>query len=168
VVPELSGSEFFGHERGAFTGASNSRVGALANADGGTLLLDELGELPLRLQAELLRAVQERSFKKVGGNAWERSQYRLICATHRDLERERAAGSFRTDFYFRIANVVCRLPSLEERREDILPLAHHFMRLQRPGWEPRLDCAVAQVIARRAYPGNVRELCLTERYRLAS
>jgi transcriptional regulator with GAF, ATPase, and Fis domain len=158
VAPELSGSEFFGHERGAFTGANQARDGALRIADGGSLFLDEVGELPLKLQAELLRAVQERSFKKVGSNSWETSEYRLICATHRDLLKDQSVGKFRKDFYYRIAGWMCRLPTLDERRSDILALVRHFMRQLRPDWEPRIDEPVERFLSRRDYPGNIRDL----------
>jgi transcriptional regulator with GAF, ATPase, and Fis domain len=104
VVPELSGSEFFGHERGAFTGAVGTREGAFALADGGTLFLDEVGELPLPLQGQLLRVVQERMYKRVGGNHWHRTEFRLVCATNKDLPREVERDAFRSDFYYRIAN----------------------------------------------------------------
>jgi transcriptional regulator with GAF, ATPase, and Fis domain len=158
VVPELSGSEFFGHERGAFTGANQVREGALAIANGGSLFLDEVGELPLKLQAELLRAVQERSFKKVGSNVWETSEYRLICATHRDLVEDQQQGKFRLDFYHRIASWRCRLPALDERRSDIMALVQHFALQQRPDWAARFDEPVEQFLVRRPYPGNVRDL----------
>ena len=128
VVPELSGSEFFGHERGAFTGAVGAREGAFALADGGTLFLDEVGELPLPLQGQLLRVVQERMYKRVGGNDWHQTEFRLVCATNRDLACEVGADAFRSDFYYRIASWSCRLPPLRERRDDILPLARHFIR----------------------------------------
>ncbi len=158
VVPELSGSEFFGHEKGSFTGASAARRGALALADQGTLFLDEVGELPVRLQAELLRAVQERRYKPVGANAWEASEFRLICATHRDLLTEEREGRFRLDFYHRIASYCVHLPSLDARREDIPPLTRHFIRVLRPDLEPELDEPVARYLSRRPYPGNIREL----------
>ncbi|MCA9166169.1 MAG: sigma-54 factor interaction domain-containing protein [Planctomycetales bacterium] len=106
ISPELAGSEFFGHERGAFTTAVTSRDGAFALANGGTLFIDEVGELPLSLQAELLRVVQERTYKRVGGNDWRQVNFRLICATNRDLEHERAQGNFRDDFYHRL-DVIC-------------------------------------------------------------
>lgn len=121
VVQDLSGSEFFGHERGAFTGASGPREGAFSLANGGSLFLDEVGELPLRLQAELLRVVQEKSYKKVGSNIWQKTNFRLICATNRDLAKEESQGNFRKDFFYRIASWVCKLPPLRERREDIIP-----------------------------------------------
>src|SRR5262249_44123862 len=131
IVPELSGSEFFGHERGAFTGAVAARDGAFALADGGTLFLDEIGELPSHLQAQLLRVIEEGTYKRVGGNAWQRTNFRLVCATNRDLPRLVEAGKFRGDLYFRIASWVFRIPPLSERIEDILPLARHFLALQR-------------------------------------
>ena len=158
VVPELSGSEFFGHERGAFTGAVAARDGAFALADGGTLFLDEVGELSLGLQAELLRVVQEHTYKRVGSNAWQRTDFRLQCATNRDLLREEADGRFRRDFYFRIASWTCRLPPLRERVEDILPLARHFLEKVRPGDAPELDDEVRELLLGREYPGNVRDL----------
>ncbi len=159
VVPELSGSEFFGHDRGAFTGAATARDGAFALADGGTLFLDEVGELPLTLQAQLLRVVQERTYKRVGSNAWQRTSFRLICATHRDLRQDVAAGRFRADFYHRIASRICHLPPLRTRGEDILPLAEHFLRAGKAGTGcPGFDRAVARFLINRGYPGNVREL----------
>ena len=116
VVPSLSGSEFFGHEKGAFTGASAAREGAFELANGGTLFLDEVGELPVALQAELLRVIQEGTFKRVGSNMWRKSTFRLVCATNRDVEAEQANGTFRNDFYYRIAGCTLHLPSL--RRAD--------------------------------------------------
>ena len=160
IVPELSGSEFFGHKRGAFTNAIADREGAFAAADEGTLFLDEVGDLPARLQPELLRVVQEGSYKRVGGNAWRKTRFRLICATHRDLLHEVETGNFRRDFYYRVANWSIRLPSLDERREDILPLARHFLgQLYRDREPPELDPAVRDLLLNRDYPGNVRDLC---------
>jgi transcriptional regulator with GAF, ATPase, and Fis domain len=159
VVPELSGSEFFGHERGAFTGAAAARDGAFALADGGTLFLDEVGELPLRLQAELLRVVQEGTYKRVGSNQWQKTKFRLICATNKDLKQEESEARFRRDFYYRIAGCACRLPALRERTEDILPLARHFLRKLRPGEESLdFDGSVRDYLMGRHYPGNVRDL----------
>jgi len=159
VVPELSGSEFFGHERGAFTGAIAARDGAFALADGGTLFLDEVGELPPTLQAELLRVVQERTYKRVGSNTWQHTNFRLVCATNRDLLQEEARGGFRRDFYYRIASCVCKLPSLRERTEDIIPLVEHFLRQVPVGGPcPELDEPVREYVLRRPYPGNVRDL----------
>jgi transcriptional regulator with GAF, ATPase, and Fis domain len=159
VVPSLSGSEFFGHERGAFTGAAAAREGAFELADSGTLFLDEVGELPVPLQAELLRVIQEGTFKRVGSNTWRKSAFRLVCATNRDLATEQATGSFRNDFYYRIAGCTLHLPSLRERREDILPLFRHFFRQLHPDrTPPELQGAVRDLLVSRAYPGNVRDL----------
>jgi transcriptional regulator with GAF, ATPase, and Fis domain len=159
VVPSLSGSEFFGHERGSFTGAVAARDGAFALADGGTLFLDEVGELPLALQAELLRVVQEGTYKRVGSNTWRRTGFRLICATNRDLLQEATGGTFRRDFYYRIAAWRCRLPSLRERSEDILPLVSHFLRQLHPDQKPpELDQSVREFLLAREYPGNIRDL----------
>jgi transcriptional regulator with GAF, ATPase, and Fis domain len=157
IVPSLSGSEFFGHERGSFTGAVTSRDGAFALADGGTLFLDEVGELPPTLQAELLRVVQEGSYKRVGSNEWRTTRFRLVCATHRDLLD--GGPEFRRDFYYRIAGWSCHLPTLGERMEDILPLALSFLAQLRPGQQvPAFDPAVRELLLRRTYPGNVRDL----------
>ncbi len=159
VVPSLSGSEFFGHEKGAFTGAAVARDGAFALADGGTLFLDEVGELPVNLQAELLRVIQEGTFKRVGSNTWRKSTFRLVCATNRDLGRARSEGTFRNDFYYRIAGCTVHLPSLRERTEDIVALFRHFFRHVYPDREPpELEDAVQELLVTRDYPGNVRDL----------
>ena len=159
VVPSLSGSEFFGHEKGAFTGAAAARAGAFERADGGTLFLDEVGELSVPLQAELLRVIQEGTFKRVGSNTWRKSSFRLICATNRDLAAEQANGNFRNDFYYRIAGCRLHLPSLRERPDDILPLFRHFFREAQPDREPpELEGAVHDLLVSRSYPGNVRDL----------
>ena len=159
IVPSLSGSEFFGHEKGAFTGASAPRTGAFELADGGTLFLDEVGELPVTLQAELLRVIQEGTFKRVGSNLWRKSSFRLICATNRDLAAGQAAGTFRPDFFHRISGCTLRLPSLRERTCDVIPLVEHFFAEALPGREPpRLSPAVRELLLHRPYPGNVRDL----------
>lgn len=159
IIPELSGSEFFGHERGAFTGAVSARDGAFALADGGTLFLDEVGELPESLQSQLLRVIQEHMFKRVGGNAWQRSSFRLVCATNRDLWAQVQHGQFRADLYFRLASFISRVPSLRERPEDILPLARRFLMEIGPDREtPELDTPVLEYLMKREYPGNVRDL----------
>ncbi len=159
IVPELSGSELFGHERGAFTGAVATREGAFALAHKGTLFLDEVGELPVTLQAQLLRAVQEHTYKRVGGNTWHQTDFRLVCATNRDLEVGIRNGSFRVDLYYRLASWVFRPPPLRDRREDILPLARHFLESVLPqGAEVEFDPAVAEYMESREYSGNVREL----------
>ncbi len=159
IVPDLSGSEFFGHERGAFTGAVAPRDGAFALANGGTLFLDEIGELPLALQGQLLRIIQEHTYKRVGGNAWQRTEFRLVCATNRDLMGQIAAGEFRADLYYRIAAYTCKLPPLRERPEDILPLFRHFVRQMRPDGNPADPSdPVRDYLMGQQYPGNIREL----------
>jgi len=159
IMTELSGSEFFGHERGAFTGAVAQREGAFALANGGTLFLDEIGELSMPLQAQLLRVIQEGTFKRVGGNSWLRTKFRLVCATNRDLKEQVRRGTFRGDLYFRIASLVHTLPPLRERPEDILPLVCHFMHELRPEEDPpELDAATQDYFLRHDYAGNVREL----------
>ena len=158
LSPELAGSELFGHERGAYTGAAGARDGAFALADGGVLFLDEIGELPLPLQAQLLRAIQERKYKRVGGSTWQPTQFRLVCATNRELEDEVARGAFRADLYYRIAGWRCQTPPLRERQDDILPLARHFFAELAQQAPPPLDPAVREYLLLRDYPGNVREL----------
>jgi transcriptional regulator with GAF, ATPase, and Fis domain len=159
VVPTLSGSEFFGHEKGAFTGAVAPREGAFALANHGTLFLDEVSELPLPLQAELLRVVQEGMYKRVGSNTWHRTDFRLVAASNRDLLEEQAAGRFRGDLYYRIAGWVFHLPPLRERPGDIPLLARHFMaEATREGPPSDLDPAVDELLIRREYPGNIRDL----------
>ena len=159
VVPTLSGSEFFGHEKGAFTGAMAARDGAFAMADGGTLFLDEVGDLPLPLQAELLRVIQEGMYKRVGSNTWRKTSFRLLCATNRDLLQEESQGHFRKDLYYRITAWNCRLPSLRERTEDIPLLIQHFLgRSGADGKALELDGAVTELLLTRSYPGNIREL----------
>jgi transcriptional regulator with GAF, ATPase, and Fis domain len=158
MTPDLAGSELFGHEQGAFTGATYRREGALALADKGTLFLDEIGELPVVLQAKILRAVQEHIYKRVGSNTWQQSDFRLICATNRNLEEEMQQGQFRSDLFFRISGLICTLPPLRERTEDILPLVQHFFRELRSEEAPELDTRVQEYFLSHNYPGNVREL----------
>jgi transcriptional regulator with GAF, ATPase, and Fis domain len=159
IAPELSGSEFFGHERGAFTGAVGTRDGAFAGAHRGTLFLDEVGELPLALQAQLLRVVQEGTYKRVGSNAWQRSQFRLVSATNRNLLQRVEQGHFRHDLYHRIGGWIFQVPALQERREDILPLARHFLHLFQPDISVAdFDAPVREYLLNRSYPGNVRDL----------
>jgi transcriptional regulator with GAF, ATPase, and Fis domain len=158
VQPSLAGSEFFGHVRGSFTGAMASREGAFALADGGTLFLDEVGELPASLQTELLRVVQEGTYKRIGTDSYSKTRFRLICASNRDLSLDEPG--FRRDFYYRIAGWTCRLPALRERTLDIPLLAEHFLReLSAEGRvPPELTPGVIDFLVRREYPGNVREL----------
>jgi transcriptional regulator with GAF, ATPase, and Fis domain len=159
IVTDLSGSELFGHDRGAFTGAINARDGAFGKADKGCLFLDEIGELPLNLQVQLLRVLQEHTYKRVGSDTWREADFRLISATNRDLLQEEAQGRFRRDLYYRIANWNFKLPPLRERREDIILLARHFMQKECPGRDiPALTPNVEEYLAQREYPGNVRDL----------
>lgn len=159
IVPELSGSELFGHERGAFTGAVSARDGAFSRADGGTLFLDEVGELPLGLQVQLLRILQEHTYKRVGSNTWRKSDFRLLCATNRDLLLEEKQGKFRRDLYYRIASWTINLPPLRDRSADIIPLVQHFISQAKPhATPPTLDKRVQTYFLTRDYPGNVRDL----------
>ncbi len=159
LVRELSGSELFGHVRGAFTGAVSERLGAFAMADCGTLFLDEIGELSLPLQAELLRVVQEGTFKAVGANVWKRTRFRLIAATHRDLLRQVAQGEFRHDLFHRIAGWCVELPPLRDRVDDIQALANFFLaEFNHNGNLPTLSEDVANFLNNHVFPGNVRQL----------
>lgn len=159
LVPELSGSEFFGHERGSFTGATEARDGCFSLANQGTLFLDEIGELPLHLQAQLLRVIQEQSYKRLGSNQWRHTDFRLICATNKDLEQEVQEGRFRSDLYYRIAGWVCKLPPLRDRREDIPLLARYFFQQLSPDHSiPDFSPYVNKFLLERHYPGNIREL----------
>lgn len=156
LTPDLSGSELFGHERGAFTGSIGTRRGAIAEADQGTLFLDEVAELPLEVQAKLLRTLQEGSYKPVGSDKWRRAQFRLVCATHRNLSAAVESGDFRADLYFRIAACVLNIPPLRERDGDVGVLADSF--LHELGCQEGADDAVHGMLARHSFPGNIREL----------
>lgn len=162
AIPEnLLESELFGHERGAFTGAERARDGLFTEAHGGTLFLDEVGELPLALQVKLLRALQERSIRPVGGSQEREIDVRILAATSRDLIQEVEEGRFREDLYYRINVVHLHLPPLRTRPEDITALAEHFMARHAPrlGIDAHpLSGELASVLARYSWPGNVREL----------
>jgi transcriptional regulator with GAF, ATPase, and Fis domain len=159
IVPELSGSEFFGHEKGAFTSAISNRDGAFALADRGTLFLDEIGELPMRLQAELLRVIQEGVYKRVGSNIWNKTQFRLVCATHRNLLQGVDQGTFRQDLYYRLATCLIHLPPLRERKSDIPELADFFLaEVLRTDNPPPFDPQVLYYLMSLDYPGNIRQL----------
>jgi DNA-binding NtrC family response regulator len=153
-------SELFGHERGAFTGADRARSGALEEASGGTLFLDEIGELPLEHQTKLLRALEAREVRRVGSSKPRPIDVRVIAATHRKLERQVQAGQFRADLYYRLAVLRLHVPSLRDRREDVLPLARHFVQRFRPGQDPDpiLGGGLATALGSYDWPGNVREL----------
>ncbi|MBB5345085.1 sigma-54-dependent transcriptional regulator [Tunturibacter empetritectus] len=162
ALPEnLIESELFGYEKGAFTGALNRKVGKFESAQGGTIFLDEVGELPLETQPKLLRVLQEHTFERLGGTQSVDADFRVIAATNLDLEEEVAAGHFRSDLYFRLSVVPIRLPSLRERRSDILPLAEHFLQSYSEKHGLRATGFVEDTILklqRHAFPGNVREL----------
>lgn len=162
AIPEtLQEDELFGHEKGAFTGADQQRAGKFELADRGTLFLDEIGELSPTVQAKLLRAIQERTFQRVGGTKEIRSNFRLLGATNRDLRAEVAAGNFREDLFYRIAVFELQMPPLRERREDIPGLALKFLRdFGFTGDDRRVDFSGDAIEALMSYdwPGNVREL----------
>ena len=162
AIPEtLLESELFGHEKGAFTGASARRIGKFEEADGGTLLLDEISEMDPRLQAKLLRAIQEREIDRVGGSRPVKVDFRLIATSNRDLEREVGAGRFREDLYFRLNVVTLDLPPLRARPGDIPPLARHFAeRYARLNGIPRreLGATALRKLVGHGWKGNVREL----------
>lgn len=154
-------SELFGHERGAFTSADRLRKGRFEDADGGTLFVDEVGEIPLAAQAKLLRVLQERSFERVGGNDPIAVDVRLICATHRDLDAMVAAGDFRDDLYYRIKVVTVVLPPLRNRKQDIPMLIERFVACYGQENEKQvtgISAEAVDVLMRYPFPGNVREL----------
>src|SRR5215831_7409726 len=158
LVPTLIESELFGYERGAFTGALKARTGLFQSADGGTIFLDEIGELPLEMQAKLLRVLQEKEIRPVGSNQRTRVDVRVIAATNRDLEREYRAGTFRKDLYFRLNVVTVHVPALRERRSDIPMLAHWFLERCAPGRSVQVTNAAMKALLQYDWPGNVREL----------
>jgi DNA-binding NtrC family response regulator len=162
ALPEtLLESELFGHEKGAFSGAVAARKGKFEQADGGTLLLDEIGEMDPRLQAKLLRVIQEREVDRLGGSAPVKVDVRLLAATHRDLAADVARGRFREDLYFRLNVLALHLPPLRDRPADILPLAEHFARrYARANGVPArpLSAHARAALLAHAWPGNVREL----------
>ncbi|HMC18342.1 MAG TPA: sigma-54 dependent transcriptional regulator, partial [Gemmatimonadales bacterium] len=161
AIPEtLLESELFGSVRGAFTGASGDRPGLFEQADGGTLLLDEIGELPLALQAKLLRVLQESEVRRVGDQKTRRVDVRLLAATAKDLAAEAGAGRFRHDLFDRLNVVTVHLPPLAERREDIVPLARHFavQLARRLGHDLALSEAAVAWLREQPWPGNVRAL----------
>ena len=158
LVPTLMESELFGYEKGAFTGAMKSKAGLFQAANGGTIFLDEIGELPLEMQAKLLRVLQEREVRPVGSNSAINVDVRVIAATNRDLEAAYRAGTFRKDLYFRLNVVTVHLPSLRERRSDIPMLVHHFLNRYAPGTSVQVTPAAMKSLLQYEWPGNVREL----------
>ena len=160
IPPDLLESELFGHEKGAFTGALSTRKGRFEMAEGGTLLLDEIGDMSLPMQVKLLRVLQERSFERVGGNETIRCNVRVIAATHRDLESRIADGKFREDLFYRLNVFPIDVPALRERIEDLPMLAENIAgQLARTGrGEVRFAAEALQALSTYAWPGNVREL----------
>ncbi len=158
---ELLESELFGHERGAFTGATAEKPGKFELADQGTIFLDEIGEMAIRLQAKLLQVLQDEEFFRVGGKKSVRVDSRVVVATNRDLEREIALGNFREDLFYRLNVVAIRLPSLRERPEDVVPLTDHFLKKYGRGFMSgvaELPPEVLRAFTEYEWPGNVREL----------
>ena len=158
AIPEtLLESELFGHERGAFTGATAQRIGRFEVARDGTIFLDEIGEMSRQLQAKLLRVTQDGRFQRVGSNTEIHTNARILAASNRNLEEEVKTGQFREDLFYRLNVIELNIPPLRERREDILPLAQHFVTEFTHG-RARFSAAVAECLERYAWPGNVREL----------
>ncbi|HML60140.1 sigma-54 dependent transcriptional regulator [Solidesulfovibrio sp.] len=158
---ELISSELFGYEKGAFTGAGATKIGLLEAAAGGTVFLDEIGEMPLAMQVRLLRAIQERRILRVGGVTPIDLDIRIVAATNKDLKHEAAVGAFREDLFFRLNVVTIHLPRLDERREDIAPLAMHFLSKYGAAFRKAvtaIDPEAMAILANYSYPGNVREL----------
>jgi DNA-binding NtrC family response regulator len=150
-------SELFGHEKGAVPGAVQRRIGRFEEAEGGTIFLDEIGDLPLGTQAKLLRVLSDGTFRRIGSTRDLRTTARILAATSRDLEAAIPAGRFREDLFYRLNGMEIHLPPLRERPEDILPLATHFI-AQFSRQKPRLGATVAAGLTRYRWPGNVREL----------
>jgi two-component system response regulator AtoC len=158
LVPTLIESELFGYERGAFTGALKSKQGLFQSANGGTVFLDEIGELPLELQAKLLRVLQEKEVRPVGSNQRVKVDVRIMAATNRDLEAAYKVGAFRKDLYFRLNVVTVHVPGLRERRSDIPMLVQWFLERYAPGADLRVSNAAMKALIQYDWPGNVREL----------
>src|SRR5689334_23823644 len=158
LVPSLIESELFGYEKGAFTGAIRSKDGLFQSAHGGTIFLDEIGELSQELQAKLLRVLQEKEVRPVGSNQKVKVDVRVIAATNKDLEAAQKEGKFRRDLYFRLNVVTLHLPPLRERRSDVTPLVHYFLDRFAPGKTLGVSAAAMKCMLQYDWPGNVREL----------
>ena len=158
LVPTLMESELFGYEKGAFTGATKTKAGLFQAANGGAIFLDEIGELPLEMQAKLLRVLQEKEVRPVGSNQNVSVDVRVIAATNRDLEAAYRAGTFRKDLYFRLNVVTVHLPPLRERRSDIPVLVHHFLERYAQGAHIQVTAAAMNSLLHYDWPGNIREL----------
>jgi two-component system response regulator AtoC len=156
---ELVESELFGYERGAFTGAFQKKIGMFEASDGGTILLDEIGDMDVRLQAKLLQVLQDREFQRIGGKEVIKVDVRVMAATHRDLEKAMIDRSFREDLYYRLNVINLQLPALRERKEDIIPLAEYLLRRHAvPGRSVSLTVDLKHALMAYHWPGNVREL----------
>jgi DNA-binding NtrC family response regulator len=159
TTASLVESELFGHVKGAFTGAAAAHEGLLEQADGGTLFIDEIGELPLDLQPKLLRALEDRKSRRLGSAEWKAFDTRVVAATHRDLRARVAEGTFREDLYYRLAVVEVRVPALRERKEDIPSLVERFLAARAPPLSlSHLPPHALKMLAGHDWPGNVREL----------
>jgi DNA-binding NtrC family response regulator len=158
LAASLVEGELFGHERGAFTGASERRIGAFEAAEGGTVFLDEIGELPLEMQPRLLRALEERTVRRIGSTRAMHIDVQIIAATNRDLRQAVARGQFRADLYYRLDALRLTIPPLRERREDIPVLIEHFCRRTRAAVPPALLARMKASFTHRGWQGNVREL----------
>jgi two-component system response regulator PilR (NtrC family) len=161
IPGELMESEFFGHKKGSFTGAVADKQGLFQAADGGTLFLDEVADLPLHMQVKLLRAIQEKAIRPIGGNDEIPINVRILSATHKDLAGLVTANQFRQDLFYRINVIELKVPSLRERREDISILVDHFLKLIAAQWQieiPHLSDDALQALMEYSFPGNVREL----------
>lgn len=161
IPRDLFESEFFGHRKGAFTGAVRDRIGRFRLAHGGTLFLDEVGEIPLELQSKLLRVLQEREFEPVGDDRTQKVDVRIVAATNHDLKKEVAEGRFREDLFYRLGVFPIRVPPLRERREDIVPLALHFLALaakELNSPRPQVPKSITHQLETYTWPGNIREL----------
>ncbi|WBX82400.1 sigma-54 interaction domain-containing protein [Sphingosinicella microcystinivorans] len=156
IPRELIESELFGHEKGAFTGALQSRKGRFEAADGGTIFLDEIGDMPADMQVKLLRVLEERKIERVGSNRTMAVDVRVVSATHRDLEQAIAEGRFREDLFYRLNIFPLHLPALADRREDIPMLVAHF--LKQAGAKLRFDAPALRALCQHGWPGNIREL----------
>jgi DNA-binding NtrC family response regulator len=157
-VENLLLSELFGHEKGAFTGAHEQKIGRFEMADGGTIFLDEIGDISANTQVALLRVLQEGTFERVGGSETMQTDVRVVCATNKDLEAMVKRGEFRLDLYYRLKGVVIEMPPLRERREDIGRLANHFARVYSPDVPKGFSSDALRFLASYSWPGNVREL----------
>jgi DNA-binding NtrC family response regulator len=158
MTESLFESELFGYEKGAFTGAGQRRTGLVEAAAGGTLFLDELGDIPLHLQVKLLRLLETGTYRRVGSAEILRADFRLVCATHRDLTAMVEQGGFRRDLYYRLATFPIKLPALRERSEDLPLLVEHLLARLAPERPLRLDAQSHSLLMQYGFPGNIREL----------